>query len=145
MTQVEFHFNVRDVLAHARGLAATALGGRQRHVFVADPPALRAFDQVLWGAQPLSFFAHCTDASPPSVRDRSTVWLTESLARLDGNIPVVINLGQQVPVGFERADRLIEIVPQDDEGRAAGRQRWRHYADRGYAIARHDCAQGSPG
>jgi DNA polymerase-3 subunit chi len=53
---------------------------------------------------------------------------------------VLVNLGHAVPGGFERFDRLIDIVSADDADRQAGRSRWRHYADRGYAIQRHDFA-----
>lgn len=51
---------------------------------------------------------------------------------------MVINLLSGVPDGFEASETLIEIVGLDEEDRTAGRQRWRHYAQRGYAIARHD-------
>ena len=49
----------------------------------------------------------------------------------------------QVPAGFERFERLIELVGNVDDDRAQARQRWRHYADRGYAITHHDLAQRS--
>ncbi|MDR0479806.1 MAG: DNA polymerase III subunit chi, partial [Burkholderiaceae bacterium] len=43
--------------------------------------------------------------------------------------------------GFECYARLIELVGQDDEAdRAQARERWKHYAERGYAITRHDLA-----
>ena len=40
--------------------------------------------------------------------------------------------------GFERFERLIELVTQDEQDRLDARARWKHYADRGYAIIRHD-------
>jgi len=46
-----------------------------------------------------------------------------------------------VPEGFERFERLIELVAQEDGDRQQARARWKHYADRGYAIQRHDLAQ----
>jgi DNA polymerase-3 subunit chi len=52
-----------------------------------------------------------------------------------------VNLGQQVPAGFERFERFIELVTLADEDRVAARSRWKHYADRGYAMKRHDLAQ----
>jgi DNA polymerase III subunit chi len=51
---------------------------------------------------------------------------------------VLLNLGPAVPAGFERFERLIEVVTMDDEDRQSGRQRWKYYADRGYAIKRED-------
>ena len=53
---------------------------------------------------------------------------------------MLVNIGRELPIGFESFDRLIEIVADDDADRQAGRLRWRHYADRGYPIRRHDLA-----
>ena len=53
---------------------------------------------------------------------------------------VLVHLGPEVPAGFERFERLIELVGTGDDERAQARLRWRHYADRGYAIQRHDVA-----
>ena len=37
-----------------------------------------------------------------------------------------------------------DITGTSDDDRAEARQRWRHYADRGYAIQRHDLAAQAP-
>jgi DNA polymerase-3 subunit chi len=50
---------------------------------------------------------------------------------------ILINLGQSVPVQFARFERLIEVVGDDEEELAAGRQRFRFYRDRGYALNMH--------
>ena len=47
---------------------------------------------------------------------------------------------EAVPQGFERFERLIEVVTGDEGDRLQARSRWKHYADRGYAITRHDLA-----
>jgi DNA polymerase-3 subunit chi len=51
---------------------------------------------------------------------------------------VLVNLGGSVPEGFERFERLIELVSLEPEDRQQARARWKHYQDRGYAIQRHD-------
>jgi DNA polymerase-3 subunit chi len=53
---------------------------------------------------------------------------------------VLVNLGSTVAPGFERFERVIEVVGLDDADRNQARSRWRHYADRGYAMTRHDLA-----
>jgi DNA polymerase-3 subunit chi len=53
---------------------------------------------------------------------------------------VLLNLGAAVPDGFERFERLIELVSGEPGDRQQARARWKHYADRGYAITRHDIA-----
>ena len=45
-----------------------------------------------------------------------------------------------MPAGFERFERLIELVGTGEADRAHARTRWRHYAERGYQIKRHDVA-----
>jgi DNA polymerase-3 subunit chi len=51
---------------------------------------------------------------------------------------VLVNLGDDVPAGFGRFERVIEVVGLNDTDRQLARTRWRHYADRGYTITRHD-------
>ena len=52
--------------------------------------------------------------------------------------PMLVNLDNLVPPGFERFDRVIELVGTGEDERLAARARWKHYASRGYAIVRHD-------
>jgi len=60
-------------------------------------------------------------------------------ARLAPHHEVLLNLNVEVPEGFGRFDRLVEVVSAKDEvDRAQARARWRHYASWGYAITRHD-------
>jgi DNA polymerase-3 subunit chi len=88
----------------------------------------------------VEFIAHCyTPAADAQVLAASPVVLADS-ARGTPHQDVLVNLGAAVPEGFERFERLIEVVTQDDEDRQRARLRWKHYADRGYAITRHDLA-----
>ena len=56
---------------------------------------------------------------------------------------MLVNLGLEVPAGFERYERMIDIVSDEANDRQVGRSRWRHYADRGYTIQPHDFAKSS--
>jgi DNA polymerase-3 subunit chi len=51
---------------------------------------------------------------------------------------VLLNLGEAIPTGFERYERLIEVVDLSDEDRSLARDRWKQYVHRGYALQRHD-------
>ncbi len=53
---------------------------------------------------------------------------------------VLLNLGEDCPEFFERYDRLLEIVSQDDTDRKTGRARYAWYRGRGYGIRNHDLA-----
>ena len=51
---------------------------------------------------------------------------------------MLVNLDEAVPAGFERYERVIELVGNDAADRQFARLRWKHYASRGYAMVRHD-------
>lgn len=141
MTEVAFHFNAPDKLGYACRLLRKALGSGARVVVTGEPALLRDLDVTLWTFAPLEFIPHCHGASQGErVQAHSPIVLADS-ARAAPHQQVLVNLGGAVPEGFERFERLIEVVTDDPDDRQQARQRWRHYADRGYAIVRHDLAQ----
>jgi hypothetical protein len=54
---------------------------------------------------------------------------------------VMINLHTEQPPAFARFERLVEIVGLDEAGVEAGRERYRFYKTRGYALQTHDLRQ----
>jgi DNA polymerase-3 subunit chi len=140
MTEVSFHFNVPDRLAYACRLLrkATRSGA---HVVVAAPAAtLMQLDRALWTFDPIEFVPHLRVAPGAAVAPRlrdTPLWLVEQTADAARH-DVLLNLGPQPPLGFESFARVIEIVSTEDDERAAGRERWKHYAGRGYDIRRHE-------
>ena len=141
MTEVTFHFNVADKLAYACRLVRKATGAGFKVVVTGDPELLRALDSELWTASPVEFIPHCHVASAePHVVAASPVLLADS-PRGTPHQQVLLNLGGPVPDGFERFERLNELVAEDEGDRQQGRRRWKHYADRGYAIRKYDVAE----
>lgn len=140
MTEVAFHFNVPDKLGYACRLVRKATGAGSRVVVTGESALLRSLDTELWTFSALEFIPHCHAATAEAaVVTASPVVLADS-PRGTPHQEVLVNLGGRVPEGFERFERLIELVSRDDEDRQQARQRWKHYADRGYAIAKHDLA-----
>jgi DNA polymerase-3 subunit chi len=140
MTEVAFHFNVPDKLAYACRLLRKAAAAGSKVVVTGEPDQLRTLDTELWTFSPTEFIPHChVAAADAQVLAASPVLLAES-ARGTPHLQVLVNLGGTVPDGFERFERLIELVTQEDADRQQARGRWKHYADRGYAITRHDLA-----
>lgn len=140
MTGVEFHFNAPDKVGYACRLLRKAVGKGARVVVTGEPGLLRELDDALWKFSATEFVPHCYgDAAGAAVLDASPVVLMDT-ARGAPHQQVLVNLGAGVPEGFERYERLIEIVTADEDDRQNGRRRWKHYADRGYAIIRHDQA-----
>ena len=140
MTEVAFHFNAPDRLGYACRLARKAVAAGSTVVITGEPALLRELDVAMWTFSPLEFLAHCDAASAAGAAlARSPVVLAEA-PRSAPHQQVLVNLGGPVPEGFERFERLIEVVTGEVEHRQQARARWKHYADRGYAIARHDLA-----
>jgi DNA polymerase-3 subunit chi len=139
MTEVSFHFNAPDKLGYACRLLRKAVGSGARVMVTGDPETLRQLDAALWTFSPLEFLAHCDAGASPVALAASPVVLAESVQSAPHQ-QVLVNLGGTVPNGFERFERVIELVTHEDEDRQHARGRWKHYADRGYAIIRHDLA-----
>lgn len=137
MTEIAFHFNAPDKLAYACRLLRKAVAAGARAVVTGPDDALVQLDQQLWTFSALDFVPHCTSTSPARVQAASPVVLAVDAQQAPVH-PVLVNLGDLVPAGFERFGRLIEVVSGDADDRALARERWRHYAARGYTIVRHD-------
>lgn len=140
MTQIEFHFNTPERLpyacrllrkVHARGLTVGVVG---------SAPSLRQLDQALWSFAEADFLPHSTSADTAALQVASPIRLDSDPMRLAG-MDVLVNLGDEVPLGFETFSRLIEIVATDDHGRMMARQRWRHYTAKDYALVQHDLSK----
>jgi len=139
VTGIEFWFNAADRLDTAcRLVRKAAVGQGTRLVVTVDAEELEALDTALWQLGPTDFIAHCRADAPAELLAHSPVVLAPPQGSALPLHPLLINLAASVPQGFERFDRLIEFVGDDEAQRQAGRQRWRHYADRGYAITRKD-------
>ena len=139
MTEVAFHFNAPDRVAYACRLLRKAVGSGAKLGVTGLPETLQQLDAALWTFSPTDFVPHCFLESEPYVVAASPVILATSIQSVPHQ-QVLVNLGQLVPGGFERFERVIEVVGMDDEDRQLARGRWKHYADLGYAITRHDLA-----
>lgn len=140
MTEVSFHFNAPDRLAYACRLLRKAARAGSRVAVTAPAETLGALDRALWTFDPTDFVPHrrlpAGEAVPPRLRP-TPIWLLERLADAPDH-DVLLNLAQELPVGFESFERVIEIVSVSNEDRVAARERWKHYTSRGYAITRHE-------
>ncbi len=138
MTSIDFYFNAEDRLQVACRLAGKALAQRKRMlVYAPDAQTASRIDRMLWTWPATGFVPHClaNDALAPE---------TPVLIGLEQDMPagceVILNLSLACPPHFERFERLLELVGADEEDKRAGRERYRFYRDRGYAIKNHDLA-----
>ena len=147
MTEIAFHFNVPDKLDYSCRLLRKACASGAHLLVVAEPALLSALDQLLWTFSATEFVPHCRGAVADAgsavtnalTRGSSPILLAESPKGCVHH-GVLVNLGSSIPDGFERFERFIELVTQTEDDRLAARRRWKHYADRGYVMKRHDLA-----
>ncbi|CDY74130.1 DNA polymerase III chi subunit [Caballeronia glathei] len=131
MTRIDFHSNVGDSIAYACRLVRKAYLSGQPIVVLAEPDRLAAFDEQLWTFSPLDFVPHCMAASP--LAKDTPVVLAANLDEVPHH-QILVNLGMSVPPQFARFERLLEVVGNEEQELAAGRERYRFYRDRGYAL-----------
>jgi DNA polymerase-3 subunit chi len=138
VTEIAFHFGAPDRLAYTCRLLrkATATGARLQVRSLGETRA--ALDAALWNLGPTDFISHCDASAPESVRSRSAVLLLDADVPVQPEFPILVNLADDVPDGFQQFQRVIEIVSTDEQDRNLARMRWRHYTERGYTITRHD-------
>ena len=140
MTEVMFHLRVADRLGYACRLLRKAYAQHAKVVVCAPPPTLAQLDALLWTSDPSSFVPHvrlAPGAAGPAHADPTPIWLVDSVRQAPTH-EVLVNLGDELVAGFETFERVIEIVPEEEPAKQAARRRWKHYADRGYPLKRHE-------
>ena len=141
MTSIDFYFNAQDKLTVACRLAGKALAQKKRLlIYAPEAETAQRVDRLLWTLPATGFVPHCL-AHDPLAAETPVLIATDDEAPQDCD--VLLNLSSGTPPHFERFDRLLEIVAEDEEERKAGRERYRWYRDRGYPIGNHDLARGS--
>jgi DNA polymerase-3 subunit chi len=120
----------------AARLAAKAYSqGRTVRVFTEDPAMTSAFGKLLWTFDATGFYPHCGVAHRLAAE---TPIIVDDLLEHDGTADVLINLHRTPPPFFSRFEKMAEIVGEDGEEVAAGRERWRFYTARGYPMQKYD-------
>lgn len=145
MTEIAFHFNVPDKLAYSCRLLRKAFASGAQVVITGESEELATLDQLLWTFSATEFVPHCRTA-PGDAANRTAHAITQTASpillaespRGCAHHGVLVNMGLGIPEEFERFERFIELVTQSDADRQAARLRWKHYADRGYVMKRHD-------
>jgi len=138
LTAIDFYFNAADRLQVACRLAGKAAAQSKRVVIYAPQPELaHKIDRLLWTWPAIAFVPHCL--SNDALAEETPVLIAADADAAPVR-DVLLNLGEDCPEFFERFDRLLEIVSQDDVDKKSARARYAWYRDRGYSIRSHDLA-----
>jgi DNA polymerase-3 subunit chi len=92
-------------------------------------------DRLLWTFNPGSFIPHQVHAD--TVDPRLPVLIGHDVPPTEFN-DVLISLAPKVPEFFARFARVAELVGAPEADRAAARERFRIYRDRGFAVETHN-------
>ncbi|MES2901521.1 MAG: DNA polymerase III subunit chi [Pseudomonadota bacterium] len=136
MTRIDFHTNITDKVSYACRLARKAYAARGKLVLLAsDAAEADALDKALWSVGDTDFLPHvmASDQLAPV----TPIIVTASL---NGQLPhycMLVNLTRTTPPGFERFERVFEIVSQDEDDVAAGRIRYAAYKQQSHTLTHH--------
>lgn len=136
MTEISFYTHAANKLAVVQRLVAKAREQKLNVlIYTPDSKVAADVDRLLWTQPALGFIPHCRDRDPlaPVTPVLIGTW-AESLSSAD----VIINLSDEPPDVFSRFARLMEIVTDEEPDLSLGRQRYRYYKERGYALVNHD-------
>jgi DNA polymerase-3 subunit chi len=139
VTEITFYTHADDPLDVARRVAIKAHGqGKQVMIYAPDVATADAIDRLLWTMPATGFVPHCRDSDALA---GETPVLIGTRADALRSADVMINLHCEQPPAFARFERLVEIIGQDEAGMEQGRERYRFYKTRGYALHAHDLRQ----
>lgn len=138
MTQVFFYHNASDPIAAAASLIGKAFAQKKPLLIHAPDAAVAdALDRALWQHPPGSFVAHVRADSPLAAE--TPVLITDNLDA-PPQCERLFNLAADIPAGAGRFASIIEVVGDDPEARARGRERVRRYRELGFAVSFFDLA-----
>lgn len=133
MTRIDFHSNVPDKLGYACRLTRKAFMAKHRVVLLTeDGKDLASLDQLLWTFSDQDFLPHVLVGAPGM--EFTPIVLTDDDSVDLPSHEILINLSTRTPAHFARFERMFEIVSQDEHDRTLGRDRYRHYQQRGYPL-----------
>jgi DNA polymerase-3 subunit chi len=141
MTRVDFYvLEIAGASNHDRMICRVVEKAWQRghSVFVqcADDISADAFDDLLWSFQDTSFVPHAREG----IGDPAPVVIGTAAERAP-SLDVLVNLASIVPECMSSFERVIESAGYDDTSRAAARERYRYYQDRGFPLKTHKIAR----
>ena len=94
-------------------------------------------NDLLWTFSQGSFLPHRLLSNNSDSGDSEPVLIGSGREPVAGGWDLLINLALEVPEFFSRFSRVAELVGAEERDKAAGRERFRYYRDRGYELRTH--------
>ncbi len=141
MTNIEFRTHIADKINYTCRWVRKAFSNAPDSRIVilsSDKNLLNRLDDALWTFSDSDFLPHAMLGD--RLASRSPVILTYDDQCEMPHHQILVNLSPAVPACYARFDRLIELVSTEASDTEAGRQRYVHYRERGYAL-HHEIAK----
>ncbi len=136
---MDFAFGAADRLLKACEVTRKQVGaGRRLVVYTRNPSRLAKFDRLLWQFEATAFVPHVMSSDPLAECTPVLLEAGEPDAALAAAGAWMLNLDTECPPGAERFERILEIVSNHPEDKAAARQRWRAYQEGGFELRAFD-------
>jgi len=107
--------------------------GHNIHIHTQDAAQANSLNQKLWSFRDISFLPHELQGenkgSPITLGHQST---------LPDAPDILINLSLEIPEFITQFNRIIEIVPQNNELEQISRKHYKHYSTQNFTIDLHD-------
>ena len=140
MARIDFAFGATEKIAQAcQTTLKQYLAGHKLLVYCSDATRLKAFDTKLWAVEPTAFVPHVLATDP--LAEQTPIWLVATdLAQALARAPAqawLLNLDEQCPPTLGNATRVLEIVSDEEDDKAAARLRWAQYKAGGHDLKAH--------
>lgn len=133
MTRIDFHSNVPDKLVYACRLVRKAWLAQNKVVLMADDAAQMAqLDAQLWSFSDVDFLPHVPAGDP--LAPLTPIILTDADTLELPHFDILINLSRRAPAHAGSFQRVFEIISQDEQDAAAGRQRYTAYKRQDFPL-----------
>lgn len=137
--RVDFAFGAADRLLKACEVTQKQVAaGRRLVVYTRSAARLNKFDRMLWQFEATAFVPHVAVNDPLAARTPVLLAAQALPAKLAQPNAWLLNLDTECPPGCEHFERILEIVSGHPDDKAAARQRWRDYQDRGFELRAFD-------
>ena len=140
MARIDFAFGATEKIAQAcQTTLKQYLAGHKLLVYCSDAKRLKAYDTKLWAVEPTAFVPHVLATVP--LAEQTPIWLVATdLAQALARAPAqawLLNLDEQCPPTLGNATRVLEIVSDEEDDKAAARLRWAQYKAGGHDLKAH--------
>lgn len=134
-TRVDFAFGAPDRLLKACEVTRKQVAaGRRLVVYTNNAARLNKFDRLLWQFESTAFVPHVMADDPLAESTPVVLEPRQPGAALGQSGAWLLNLDTECPPGAHQFERVLEIVSDHPDDKAAARQRWRSYQETGFEL-----------